>query len=303
LKLRYDADLKEGRLYFYQPFVTNLHLKLDASAFVQSESRPGFSADRIGFSIFQQRRLPRIYRLDYGYRYDHVHWNGVPTDPTLFQADVPVARLIATLTRDTRDSVLDATRGEFSSHTLEFGPKFVGSEIGFSRYYGQYFRYVALDKFVLKPQKEKKPVPPRLVFASALRLGLTSAFGGQDIISPERFFAGGGTTMRGFEQDMLGPVETQSDGTKRPLGGEALLLFNNEIRFPIFGILYGVGFLDIGNVYRKISDFDFSVRKSVGAGLRLKIKYIPIRIDYGLKLDRKPGESQGAFFFSIGQAF
>ena len=89
----------------------------------------------------------------------------------------------------------------------------------------------------------------------------------------------------------------------RPLGGEALFLFNNEIRFPIFGILHGVGFVDIGNVYPRISDFDFTMRKSAGVGLRLKIKFIPLRFDYGLKLDRKPGESRGAFFFSIGQAF
>ena len=172
-----------------------------------------------------------------------------------------------TLSRDKRDSVLDATRGEFSSHSLEFGPGFLGSEIGFTRYYGQYFRYVALDKFLLKKPsaKEKKSAPKKLIYAGALRLGLTTAFEGGSVISPERFFAGGGTTMRGFEQDMLGPTETLEDGTVRPTGGEALFLFNNEIRFPIFGILHGVGFVDIGNVYQRISDFDFTMRKSAGS--------------------------------------
>ena len=123
------------------------------------------------------------------------------------------------------------------------------------------------------------------------------------MISPERFFAGGGTTMRGFEQDMLGPTQTLEDGTVRPYGGEALFLFNNEIRFPIFGILHGVGFVDIGNVYRESPTSISTMRKSAGIGLRLKIKFIPLRFDYGIKLDRKPGESRGAFFFSIGQAF
>jgi outer membrane protein assembly complex protein YaeT len=304
LKLRYDSDLKEARLYFYQPFVTRIHLKSDVSAFVQSENRPAFEANRIGFSIFQQRPLTRSYRLDYGYRYDHVRWEGLPPDPTIFQENVPVARVIGTLTRDTRDSVLDATRGEFSSHSLEFGPKFLGSETGFIRYYGQYFRYVPLDKFLLKSgkDKEKKARPTRLAYAGALRLGLTSAFEGGEIISPERFFAGGGTTMRGFEQDMLGPTQ-MVEGIERPYGGEALLLFNNELRFPIVSFLHGVGFLDVGNVYPRVSDFDLSVRKSAGVGLRIKIKYIPLRFDYGWKLDRKPGESRGAFFFSIGQAF
>lgn len=307
MRLRYDTDLKEARLYYNQPFVRQLHFKFDAGAFLQQETRTSYTAKRIGFSLIQERSLPKGYRFDYGYRYDHVRWNppDAALDPTIFQADVPVARLIGTLSRDTRDNVLDATRGEFSSHTLEFGPHWLGSEIGFIRYSGQYFRYVPLDKYLGMKSKnaEGQPLPKKFVYAGALRLGLTSAFKGKTLDSPERFFAGGGTTIRGFKQDFLGPMTTLSDGTLRPKGGEASLLFNNEIRFPIFGILHGVGFLDVGNVYEKFSDFNFSLRKTAGAGLRLKIKYIPLRFDYGFKLDRKTGESASEYFFSIGQAF
>jgi outer membrane protein assembly complex protein YaeT len=307
VSLRYDTDLKEGRLYYNEPFIQKIHVKMDVSAFIQRETRVSFSANRIGFSLIRQKNLPKAYRLDYGYRYDHVRWDGLPPDPTIFQAEVPIARLIGTITRDTRDNILDATRGEFTSHSFEFGPRLLGSEIGFTRYSGQYFRYVPLDKFFGKPIKDKegRPLPTNLVYAGALRLGLTSAFGGKEVISPERFFAGGGTTMRGFQQDRLGPLEMLPDEkTLRPTGGEALFLFNNELRFPIVGILQGVGFLDIGNVYPTISDFNFNLRKSAGAGLRIKIKYIPLRFDYGFKLDRRTGEQGGsAFFFSIGQAF
>jgi outer membrane protein insertion porin family len=38
-------------------------------------------------------------------------------------------------------------------------------------------------------------------------------------------------------------------------------------------------------------------------GLRLRTPYFMLRFDYGFKLDRQRGESRGAFFFSIGQAF
>jgi outer membrane protein insertion porin family len=294
---------------------------MDASAFAQQEKRSAYSARRIGFSLIQERALPKAFRLDYGYRYDHVRWEpeGVALNPTLFQANVPVARLTATLTRDTRDNVLDAAKGEFEAHTLEFGPAWLGSETGFARYSGQYFRYVPLDKYLKLPVKDKEgnALPARFVYAGAIRLGLTSSFGNRDIISPERFFAGGGTTMRGFEQDMLGPTELRSDGKDgsdgndgsgggkpRPVGGEGLFLFNNEIRFPIWSVLHGVGFLDIGNVYTRLGDFDFSLRKTAGAGLRLKFNvFPPLRFDYGFKLDRRPGERGNAFFFSIGQAF
>ncbi|MCL2877170.1 MAG: translocation/assembly module TamB domain-containing protein [Acidobacteria bacterium] len=308
LRLRYDTNLQEGRLYYRQPFIRALHLKLDAGAFAQQEERASYSAKRVGFSLIQERALPRDYRLDYGYRYDHVRWKpeNVALNPTLFQANVPVARLTATLTRDTRDNILDATKGEFATHTVEFGPAWLGSETGFARYSGQYFRYVPLDRYLKLSTRDRdgNALPTRFVYAGALRLGLTSSFGNRDIISPERFFAGGGTTIRGFEQDMLGPVELRDDGKLSPKGGEGLFLFNNEIRFPIWSILHGVGFLDIGNVYTRLGDFDFNMRKTAGAGLRLKIQFLPpLRFDYGFKLDRQPGERGSAFFFSIGQAF
>jgi outer membrane protein assembly factor BamA len=62
--------------------------------------------------------------------------------------------------------------------------------------------------------------------------------------------------------------------------------------------------VDLGNVYDSVSNFDpFDLRKSAGFGLRMRTPYFMLRADYGFKLDRKPGESRGAFFFSIGQAF
>jgi outer membrane protein assembly complex protein YaeT len=307
-RIRYDSDLREGRIYYRQPFIRSLHLKMDAGAFALREERPSYSARRIGFSLTQERALPRAYRLDYGYRYDHVRWEpeNVVLNPTIFQANVPVARLTTTLTRDTRDSILDATKGEFAAHTVEFGPTWLGSEIGFARYSGQYFRYVPLDKFLGLPTSdpEGNPIPARLVYAGAMRLVLTSSFGSRELISPERFFAGGGTTMRGFAQDMLGPTEIREDGKLYPKGGEGMFIFNNEIRFPIRGFLHGVGFLDIGNIYPRLRDFDFSLRKTAGVGIRLKTALLPpLRFDYGFLLDRRPGERGGAFFFSIGQAF
>jgi outer membrane protein assembly complex protein YaeT len=306
LRVRYDSDLKLVRLYYNQPHIKNFRLKTDANFLAQRETRPGFSARRIGMSIFRQKELPGKFVIDYGYRYDYVRWNGVPTDPTLFVSNVPVARATATVWKDTRDSVLSATRGEFMSHAFEYGPTWLGSQIGFFKYSGQYFRYVGLDKFLGKSGgKEKtKPAPPRLVYAGAIRLGITKAFEGDSIISPERFYAGGGTTMRGFAQDLLGPVTQVADGTLKPLGGEGLFLLNNEIRFPIVSFLGGAGFADIGNVFPTAADFSLrGLRKSAGAGLRVNVRYLLLRFDYGFKLDRRPDESRGAFFFSIGQAF
>jgi len=201
------------------------------------------------------------------------------------------------LTRDTRDDLLDATRGSFTSHGLEWAGEKLGSDFRFIKYYGQYFYYRALRKL---DEEEQGIVRPRLVFASGVRAGLAKTFEGEFLIRPERFFAGGGTTVRGFEQDLLGP----GDARGVALGGEAVFILNNELRFPLVSVFDGVGFVDLGNVYLRASDFNpFDLRKTAGFGLRLRTSFLLLRLDYGFKLDRKPGETRGAFFFSIGQAF
>jgi len=98
----------------------------------------------------------------------------------------------------------------------------------------------------------------------------------------------------------VGPVAA----TGEAIGGESLFILNNEIRLPLFSWLDGVGFLDAGNVYAEARDFDpFDLRTAAGLGFRLRFNSLLLRLDYGFKLNRRTGESTGAFFFSIGQAF
>jgi outer membrane protein assembly factor BamA len=165
--------------------------------------------------------------------------------------------------------------------------------------FGQYFKYFPLLKPGYVPFQEdvKKP---RFIYATGIRLGMIRGLTVDQVIPTERFYAGGGTTVRGFKQDTLGPLDQYGD----PLGGNAMLVLNNEVRFPMLSIFDAVGFVDVGNVFPLVSDFRFSeLRKTAGFGLRLRTPSLMLRFDYGFKLDRRPGESAGAFFFSIGQAF
>src|SRR5258707_8155200 len=81
-----------------------------------------------------------------------------------------------------------------------------------------------------KPKVElftNKVLRPRLVYATGVRVGLATGLGGQEIPISERFVAGGGTTVRGFQQNSLGSA---APGVNI-LGGNAMLVLNNEIRF------------------------------------------------------------------------
>ena len=140
-----------------------------------------------------------------------------------------------------------------------------------------------------------------LVLAIGLRAGIKIPYSGTERVPlPERFFAGGSTTLRGFALDQAGPKD--SDGN--PLGGEVLLMGNLELRFPIRGALGAVVFADIGNVFATPSAVTWNeVRKMGGLGIRYATPVGPIRLDVARLLDHRDGEDQYQLFFSVGHTF
>jgi outer membrane protein assembly factor BamA len=299
-RARYDSEVHEARAYLSQPFLRNWPLQSTTTLFARRELQANFITDRTGVSLLQEARWKDKYIFNYGYRFESTRTFEKEPDPFIpFDVRLNIAPLTATLSRETRDEILDATRGSFWSNAFEYAPSVLGSDLRFIKYFGQFYKYV--------PLSEPAEIPfhgvyrkSRFGYAGAVRVGLAKGLGDQVLIPSERFFAGGGTTIRGFERDTVGPVDFLGD----PAGGDAVFILNNELRFPILSIFDGVAFLDIGNVYERIGDFDpFNVRKSGGFGLRVRTPYFLLRADYGIKLDRREGESFGALFFSIGQAF
>jgi outer membrane protein assembly complex protein YaeT len=301
LRTRFDGETRELRGFFSQPLTRTFPINTVTSLFGLRDinREAGFTTDRFGLTAHQEIHLDDMYILSYGYRFERVHLVPNVADAEIVARRENTGPLTGALTRDTRDDILDATRGTFLSQVIEYTPGFLGSDVRFARYFGQYFRYIALRR----PQRaafRNGVTKPRLVYAGGVRLGLAHALEGQELLPSERFFAGGENTIRGFQEDSVGPLTALG----RPTGGEAVFLFNHELRFPLISIFDGVSFLDMGNVYRDVSDFNpFDLRYAAGLGLRIRTPYILLRADYGVKLDRREGERRGAFFFSIGQAF
>jgi outer membrane protein insertion porin family len=115
----------------------------------------------------------------------------------------------------------------------------------------------------------------------------------------ERFFLGGRSTLRGYAQDTVGPLGSNFD----PTGGNAFIETNLELRTSLGKGIGLVTFLDSGNVWQKASEIDWSLKHTVGAGVRYDTPVGPLRLDYGYKLKSVPGLSRSEIFFSIGQAF
>ena len=300
---RYDSEIHEGRLYVSQPTLRSWPRKTIASIYFREDLNPPtdetdpFDISRQGASIQQEAHFRKIYVWSYGYRYELA----TTLEPSLGEGATETVRVTpfsTTLTRETRDEVLDASKGTFLSQAFAYSPGWLGSDEPYAKYYGQYFRY-----FPLRPERTKpfstEILRPRLVFATGVRVGLARGLGG-DVPTSERFYAGGSTTMRGFEQNAVGPVGVNNV----PAGGNAVLMLNNELRLPLLKRVDGVLFFDVGNVYPTIKDFSLTdLRESGGVGIRLRTPWVLLRTDYGWVLDPRPGEKRSRFYLSIGQAF
>ncbi len=189
---------------------------------------------------------------------------------------------------DGSDNLLDPTRGfRLSAH--------LSPEISF---HGGHFSYgrAQLDASAYHP------VTDGIVVAGRIRLG--SIFGADlfDIAPSRRLYAGGGGSVRGYGYQQLGPKDLDGD----PIGGRGLAEFGLEtrIRLKQFGGNFGlVPFFDGGTLTSSATPDLNHWRTAAGLGVRYYSSFGPIRVDFGVPLNRQKGDGPFAVTVSLGQAF
>jgi outer membrane protein insertion porin family len=303
---------------YREPRAFGSRADLTGTAAVEQGVRTGFNFARKGLNAETTRRIRGGIRASV--RYSFSTTRVFDFDPNLAEdqatiidrafAQVRLSAFSAAFSQDTRDDLLDPQRGVFVSGDATVAARAIGSEVGFAKTFIQGFIYRNLGR-------------PNLVFAGGARLGVAQGFprlgtvigeNGQpqvvsvrDLPISERFFAGGDTTIRGYALDLVGTPATITPAGF-PVGGDAEVIFNAELRAHLFGPIGGVLFVDTGNVYPRTADLDLSnMLTSLGTGIRVKTPIGPIRLDVGFKTARRviggslePGY---AIHFSIGQAF
>ena len=251
----------------------------------------------------------------------------------LFEQPTLVSEFGVTWLRDARDNPADATKGSFNSADFNIASTSIGSSSSFLRFFFQNSTY--------------HPIKRRFSFARSVRIGILEPIANTESLKfpaptanectgtgttgptpeiiplPERFFAGGGTSLRGFALNQAGP---RDPCTGFPVGGQAMLVFNQEFRFPLrlpyVGTqLGGALFYDGGNVYSRIDRITFRAYSpkpvfvlqdptqpasasnptvcvsnctnelnyfahTIGLGIRYSTPVGPIRIDLGYQINR-----------------
>ena len=117
-----------------------------------------------------------------------------------------------------------------------------------------------------------------VVFATSGRLGLGAGYG-QDLLFSEKFLR---RRRQQRARVQAGCARARWMCLGIPTGGNALLVFNEEMRFPMFWRFRGVGFFDAGNVFEKAGDLSFGgLRAGTGVGLRVVTPFALLRVDLG----------------------
>jgi outer membrane protein insertion porin family len=268
------------------------------------DSYISFSASYRQDVSFDIRRLGASYQYSYPFsghswglfRYDFQNvrpLNLQISDPEFERDDTPrnLSTFSVAYVNDSRDNYLDPEKGFFSS--TDFG--ITTSRLGDN----DYISFFTQNSYYRK-------LPKSLITAISLRFGVSNPYGGSSVPISERFFAGGGSSLRGFDTDYAGPLD---ETTGKPLGGNALVIGSLELRRPILSFVHLAGFYDAGNVFSTLSDIVFSdFSHTVGAGLRIKTPFGPLRIDYGYNLNLPPelqqrGLNRRHLFITVGPPF
>jgi outer membrane protein insertion porin family len=157
------------------------------------------------------------------------------------------------------------------------------------------------------------PLLPWLSLRHSVRYDQGLPFGAPVLPKVERFFAGGDTTIRGFELDrarsevIRSPLSPGVNSVQyRPVGGSLRILHNIDLQFPIMRPWYGAVFLDSGVVADSFDGLGAArFRHGVGISpLLVKLPIGDISLSWGWPLDPQPGDTPiGRLHFNVGLMF
>ena len=205
------------------------------------------------------------------------------------------------LVQDKRDNYLNTRNGSVVETDIKFAYSRSRDNISKDINVNRFFKFMAQWN-----RYQSFPLKKSWVLASRIRVGNIVELGKElNIPLSERYYLGGASTVRGYREQLLGPVQYDDQG-KNPiaLGGKLMVLGNLELRIPLFWLFWGEVFMDAGNVWLRNQDFKFiDIKPSVGSGLAILTPVGPLRFDYGVKLRPQKYESRGEFHISISFAF
>ncbi len=312
LDLQFGASQTSVAIGFTEPWLFNTPTSLGVNLFDTTRiyttavpdpiygSTQFYTEISVGGSISLGRRLSRFWTVNGTYLLENVQIENVgqyystPGTSQYIQAsNSTTSSFTPRITYDNRDNYFDPHTGW--KHQLSF--EIAGGPLGFDNNFLK----------LIEDSSHFIPLPLDFVLGEHVRLGAAQGYwfsgrGYSDVPIYEKFYAGGTDTVRGYNERTIGPIQ----------GGNALFVWNNELKHPIAGPLRGVVFFDTGDAWStpyNVFGGENQVQFGAGIGLRLTIPgtIMDIRLDYGWPIDSSlpttaapPG---GVLHFNLGNLF
>lgn len=245
----------------------------------------------LGFSIDVRKALWPFLSGQIGYRLDNYDIFNVESSASPeIKAEAgssTKSQITGILVFDHRDNPFLTRKGERISLTTYIAGGFLG---GTEQIYG----------FDLEASKYIHLPYDTILLLNAEVASVDNWGNGDRVRIYDRLFLGGSNNLRGFDFRDVGPKDKKGE----PLGGKTLARGTVEFTFPIVEKARGAIFYDTGILNSDAYDFsDEHWGSDVGFGLRLDLPIGPLRVDYGIPLQRDGNHNSGKFNFNVGYQF
>lgn len=291
---RLNLQLKHSALNPYlinfnwiQPQFFNPKLSLTLNPFISRYDEPGYKIQDLGFKVKLSDQISDRLATQANYYFEKVKNFNAEVDALAgATTDIPYNKsgVIFSILYDSSNPKFSPNKGLNIVLAYKLNGYAFGGDYDYSRIWTDIRHYQAVGKLVL---------------ASRLMVGgIHSGDNNPFIPVEDRFYAGGSTSVRGWQRSELGPLRDSG----KPLGGNSVLQGALEWRIPLAWKLSVVSFLDFGNVWKdefnyKLNELDYAG----GGGIRFDTPIGPIRFDVGVPLWNEKRSAE--FFISVGQAF
>lgn len=274
---------------FRDPWFLDKPILFGFNLYRQKREYVNYTRDTNGASVTFGKRFGEDWSASVTYEIERSKVTDVAPDADTIIKDME-GRLLTSATvfqvvNDTRDSIIDPSRGVRNALTLTLAG--LGGDTGFWK--------SMLDLGWYIPIFEESTLHLRG------RIGWSDKLFGKKYPLYERFYIGGLDTIRGFGYGEAGPKDSKNE----PIGAKKTVIVNVEYLFPIIAEikLKGLIFFDIGRGYNDSDSFGRDLKYSTGFGFRWFSPMGPIKIDYGINLNRKEGEAKTKIDFGFGSFF
>ncbi|MBN2013447.1 outer membrane protein assembly factor BamA [candidate division KSB1 bacterium] len=289
-RIRVSKKDQKLEILYTNPWLFNTRTKFDLSAFAEHQIEPNYELQGGGGRSTAGKQLSQYDKLTISYKYQDLLFSNVK-DTTEIRDRIRgnTRSLQLNYVRDTRDNQFNSTTGAFFDVRWESAGGFLRGTNTFTKVTGEGRHYIKLNFF------------PTGIAGARYYLGWAETFGSSKTLPlNERFYAGGDGTIRGYGRREVGPKAYPDV----PIGGKLIFLMNLEFRYPIYKKFGGTIFWDMGNVwccykYVRLQ----SLRHGLGCGLRYASPIGIVRLDVGLKVNRRTNEGAGEIHFTLGQIF